>query len=204
MAENEIAKIFNDKRKQVQIEYIQNFFGTLQRDLNNNSIQLEDNENDEKVKKESIEQMELDNQNEAMNIMYIIKDLLKDIQSAQRRMLDYNGYSIDKIDNIDQKVKQFIDVFVMNNADKANEILQEDNEEFKSWLLSEYEEYLNAEKLANNKEETQKNPRQEFANKLNANIISQEEQKDFAKKANEDKASEGNEMVEALPDDLII
>ncbi len=204
MAENEIAKIFNDKRKQVQIEYIQNFFGTLQRDLNNNSIQLEDNENDEKVKKESIGQMELDNQNEAMNIMYIIKDLLKDIQSAQRRMLDYNGYSIDKIDNIDQKVKQFIDVFVMNNADKANEILQEDNEEFKSWLLSEYEEYLNAEKLANNKEETQKNPRQEFANKLNANIISQEEQKDFAKKANEDKASEGNEMVEALPDDLII
>ena len=197
-AENDIYRYLNDERKSNQIGYFQTFFTRLQMELEDESIKQ-----DQTKHKEEINNMEPDDQRTTMKIMDTLEFTLRDIMASQNRILDSRDYNADKINEIQQEANKYINSCINSRDSEIYELLKKDNNELKSWILEQYEEYLQQEKSNSEKDESQKSAREEFTESLDANI-DLKEQNDFATKIVEkSKEEQENKDIKRLPDNVI-
>lgn len=200
-----IMENLGENRKERQMEQVQCIVRKMEREL-------EDKGRQEKHK-EDICKIEPGDKKIASRIMGIIGDSLRDVQSSQNRILDANGFSMDRIESIGQEVQGFIRYFVTRNEGKVYEILGKDNDSLKEQLLSEYEQYLMQNKKDEKEQETEqanKSGRDKFVEGLDGGISLEEqrafslEQRSEMKKKLEQKQEKQGNQVEALPTDVII
>ncbi len=185
-AKNEINKYLNENRKENQWQYIGAFMRNIEKELNEGSIKTKN----VAMHQQEIEQMDSKDGQATERIENILGDFLRDIQSHQNRILDSRGYSMSQINDIQQETRGFINKSINQNEDKIYEILKRDSKQLKTWILEQYQDYVNQERIAQNKEkEKGKNEREEFMESLDAGI-SLEEQSQDAKERNEREVEE--------------
>lgn len=214
--ESNITMNLGEKRKNSQLEQVQFIVREMEGELENLSESLEDKKRNQERHKEEIGQIEPGDKEVKARIIEIVEEALRNIQSTQKRILDANGFSMDRIEQIGQNIREFIQEFVsINGGDKGKiyEILRSDNTALREQLLSIYEEYLLQNRSKEEEKETgqtKKSKREEFTEGLDAGI-SQEEQRDFSieqtskiEKELEQKQEEQGNQVEALLADEII
>lgn len=214
--ESDITKKLGEKRKNSQMEQVQFIIHGMERELEDLDESLEDEKRSQERHKEEIRQIEPEDEKVKERIIEIVEDALTNVQSAQNRILDANGFSMDRIEQIRQNVREFIQEFVsINRGDKGKiyEILRNDNTALSEQLLSIYKNYLLQDRSTEEKNEIgqdKKSKREEFVEGLDGGITLEEqrafslEQKRKMEKELEQKQEEQGEQVEGLPTDLII
>ncbi len=180
-AKSEVNKYIDENRKTSQFQYVQAFMRSLEQDLDNNVTS-----NVSKHEQE-IEQMDLEDGRVTGTIGNILEDYLRDVQSRQNRILDARGYSMDRIDDIQQDTRGFINRIISKNEDKIYEILRQDSSKLKTWLSEQYQDYVMQEKM-----DEKKSQQEEWKKSLDGGI-SLEEQSKAAKERNEKKEEQGEQ-----------
>lgn len=192
----DVTKNLGEKRRASQLDQVQDICGMIERELENPDIQKGTGK--EEMHKQEIMQIESGEQHISTRIMTELEDSLRNVQSVQNRILNSHGYSMEKMEQVNQNVRGFIRYFVSRNEGKIYSILNKDNNALKEQLLTEYEEYLaqNKQDKARSEEEKIKNEedreendteekagetskRAEFIGELDGNI-SLEEQRKFS------------------------
>ena len=199
-----ITNNLEEKRKESQIEQVEYIVRRMESELEDLDISLEDKRRNQEIHKEEICQIEPEDQEVSIRILDVVEDSLKDIQSKQSVILDVNGMSMERIEQIRQYAQEFIRNFVTRNEKRVYEILRRDNNSLKEQLVSDYEEYLLQNRNNEEKEQTNKSRREEFVAGLNIGI-SLEEQRAFSgeqTKGLEQKKEEQGKQEE-LPGDII-
>ena len=209
-----INENLGEKRKEAQMEQVQDIVRRIEGNLEDIET-LENDKNRQEGYREEINQIDSKNQEMTANIITAMEETLKDVQSRQNRILDSNGFSMDRIEQINQNVQDFIRYYVSRNQEKIYEVLEKDSDSLKEELLSEYEQYVlqnlserRANEQQNEEEQEEKTKREEFIERLDAGI-SLEEQKDFSEKQTnelekERKNEEQENSISSLDENVII
>lgn len=208
-----INENLGERRKEYQLEQVQGIVRKLERDLEQSEEEL--NKEKEEQNKEQINEIDSKNQEMTDKIMQSLEESLRDVQLSQNRILDSNGFSMDRIDQINQNAQGFIRDFIKRNEEKVYGILEKDSTALKNDLLNEYEQYtlqngFDYRTDEKQKEQNEKSKRQEFLEGLDSGI-SLEEQRDFsikqsieAEKKREEKTKEHEEDIDRLDENVII
>lgn len=179
----DITRKLGEKRRESQLRQVQDICRRIERELEEADSQLDKNREDEAHKQEIL-QIESGEHYTATRIMRIAEDSLRDVQSRQNHILNSHGDSMEKIEQVQQNVREFIRYFVSRNEGKIYGILKKDNDSLKEQLLREYEEYqlqVKQDDARKEEGETKKSKREEFVDELDGNI-SLEAQRDFSEK----------------------
>lgn len=201
-AKNEINKYLNENRKDSQVEYIQAFMRNIERELDDENITTNVTRH-----QQEIEQMDSQDGRATERIGNILEELLTDAQSQQNRILDSRGYDMNRINEVQQETRGFINRMVNKNEDKIYEVLKQDSTKLKSWILEQYQDYIRQEEIEANKgveKEEEKTERKEFVESLDAGI-SLEDQSKAAEERNtrQDEVKENQQNESALPEHVI-
>ena len=179
---NEELKSIGEERRnehQEQVIYLLNKIKIgieeLGEDIQQKSQEEKDKEEFFYVKSKNIETTE--------KIVDIIKQGIISVQSTQKRILDYNGFSGDRIEQIEQSVLKFVLHMQSRSSDEISEILEKDDKKLQNELVQQYEDYL---------EYSKKDEKSKYRQSLDANI-SLEEQKEYALKMQESEQKDLNE-----------
>ncbi len=214
--ESNITKNLGDKRKNSQLKQVQFIVRGMESELENLNQSIEDKKRNQERHKEEIGQIEPGDKEVKARIIEIVEEALRNIQSTQNRILDANGFSMDRIEQIRQNIREFIQEFIsVNRGDKGKiyEILRNDNTALSEQLLSIYEKYLLQDRSNEEENETgqaKSSKRKEFAEGLDGGITLEEqrtfslEQASKIEKELEQKQEEQGKQVEALQSDVII
>ena len=197
---NEINKYFDEDRKEKRLEYIQAVIRSIERELDDKKSNISVDRH-----QQEIEQMDSEDERGTEKIEDIMEYFLKDVQSQQNRILDSRGYSMSKTYDIGQEVREFINDKISKNEVKIYEILKKDSTYLKTWILEQYQEYIEQEQKAKNEkseDEEKKHGREEFLASLDAGI-SLEEQNNFVEQSKENQKNEKPDQKSALPDHVI-
>ncbi len=193
--ENYVTKNIGENRKDKQMNELQIIFRKMEMELQNSEREFD--EKREEKQKDEILGIEWGDEEKKNSIVEKLQDSLKDVRNTQKRILDSNGYSMDRIDTIDEKVQVHMDNFIKQNQNGILQLLQRDSSFLKERILSEYSEYLLEISSKKNA----------FKERLNANI-SQMVQNQFSKQSvansNEERKQRQEQKGEILPDDAII
>lgn len=176
----------------------------MKKELEDADISLSERKRKQENHKKGISEIGTDDKRITVKITNVMQDYLKNVQLAQNRILEANGFSMDRIEFIQQNINGFIRYFVNKNEKKIGKILEEDSNSLKEQLLNEYEQFLLQNRKEENLEAKNKTKREEFVEGLDSGI-SLEEQRDFSREHNKKEKLEGKQekSVQALPDNVI-
>ena len=119
---------------------------------------------------------------------------MENVNIRQGRILSSRGYSDEKIINLQNEVRTYINKFKKNNEEEVNDLIKRDDKELQEWLLSKYDEYIKSNKKEDRKEE--------FKKEIDAGI-SLEEQHERAISFQENQQNGEGEKPLDLPDNVI-
>lgn len=194
-----------EERKERQMEQVQLVTMRMKKELEDVDISLEDKKRKQENHKRGISEIGTDDKRITVKITGVMQEYLKNVQSAQNRILGANGFSMDRIEFIQQNIHGFIRYFINKNEKRIGKILEEDSNSLKEQLLNEYEQFLLQSGKEEKLETTNKSRREEFVEGLDSGI-SLEEQRDFSREQNNEKRLEerqGGKSAQALPDNVI-
>ncbi len=173
----QIESYIHDNKKGRQLECVQYMIQEIKR-------------NEEKANTLSDVEKTLDidcpNSEYTNRILDGVRECLVDIQSRQARILAANGFSDDRIDQIQSAIMYYINNSVKNIKDDVYEVLQQDDKNLKDFIYKVYEEKLQ-EEIKNIPEEEKTNEKEMNQKEEQTNVeeISiDEEEKTNAEEAN--------------------
>ena len=236
---NEIFRIYDSSIPESELEnaktYIQGKFDELKAEINNigdlrKSDEIEQtylalqnlqSEVDNEIKKEesnkdemAISEIDLNNNQRTSQLINLTVDSLKNVQNYQNRLLDFRGYSNERIEQINGKVNEYIYGIKTRKAEDILNLLKNDEENLKNEINGLYGEYIRKfEEKGENKdidsiqEEKHLSDKEVFRQDLDSGK-SLEEQKEYVenvlKEQAEQKEEQNENQIETLPEDLLI
>ena len=188
-----IKSSVNSDVKEKQGNRIIDFFGKLEKNLEESSIN-----------EKEIESFELknDNMNQTIKFCDILKEMLIDVQNTQNRILGSRMYSQKKIEEINVEAMHLISSYVKNSEEKIYAILGRDDIHTTSLVIEKCKEMLTEMKL----QDEDKNPQEEFKKSLDVkDELDFGTQNENARKYLSEKDENTAEHVEekGLPDDFL-
>ena len=181
------------RRREEQLEQLQYILLEIERDLE--QLQDEDKQRaNENRHTEEFIQLEGNNRQTTADIMEVIREDLIDIQSVQNRNLDAREYSMERMEQIEQSIWEFISNFKIQGEKQVFETLNQDDATLQKQLLQQYETYLKT-KI------DKKTEMQVFKESLDSKI-SLEEQHNFAIEQGKQQEISGK-VQEGLPENLL-
>ena len=134
-----------NRRKEEQMEDIQIFLHGVQKGIEENLDSEEQKREDDNNKKRigEISNNSPSNIRKTLNTMDLIEEYLRDIQSAQNRMLySRKQYSDRQISELNDQMKYFIKKLRSDNENNIHNGFQKDNQQLRQELLRAFEEYI--------------------------------------------------------------
>lgn len=193
-----------ESHKEEQRTQVMQILNKIENDMENADMLA-----DTKFGREQFVLMKGENEAVTEKIIDLLKDSMTEVKTGQGGILSREGYSMDRIQQIEDVVQKSMRKFIDENREKISIAFQKDEESLKKQLLREYEEYLLQNRQKEEMEQVNKSKREEFAEGLDSGI-SLEEQRDFAiqhTKGIEDGLEQEQEtrqkLVEGLPDNVI-
>lgn len=181
------------RRREEQLEQLQYILLEIERDLE--QLQDEDKQRaNENRHTEEFIQLEGNNRQTTADIMEVIREDLIDIQSVQNRNLDARGYSMERMEQIEQSIWEFISNFKIQGEKQVFETLNQDDATLQKQLLQQYETYL--------KTKIDKKTEMQVFKELLDSKISLEEQYNFAIEQGKQQEISGK-VQEGLPENLL-
>lgn len=184
----------NSEKRDIQGNKIIEFFGKIEKNLEESSI------NEKEV--ESYE-FKNDNMNQTIKFCDILKETLIDVQNTQNRILGSRMYSPKEIEQINEEALQIISTYIKDKEEKIYEVLSKDEIETVDLVKEKCKDMLTEMKL----QDGDKNPQEDFKKGLDVkDQLDYRTQNENAKKysSNEKKTTEKHVEEKGLPDDLLL
>lgn len=189
----QLNNILNNKVQNEQIEQVQTILSRMEKDIENE-------EENQGRNKEEIFEINSDNNRMTQEIMQSINDVIRDIQSRQNRILDANGFSYQRIEDIEQEVLWMVKRSEDGKQDEIYDILKNDDKKLQEIILQKYDEYINDLKIQEKRQEH----KDSFKDEIKVDISLEQQNSDaieFLKQEN-NKDKEDHSMD--LPGDIIL
>ena len=162
----------------------------------------------------AISEIDLNNNQRTSQLINLTVDSLKNVQNYQNRLLDFRGYSNERIEQINEKVNEYIYGIKTRKAEDILNLLKNDEENLKNEINGLYGEYIRKfEEKGENKdidstqEEKHLSDKEVFRQDLDSGK-SLEEQKEYVenvlKEQAEQKEEQNENQIQELPVDLLI
>lgn len=138
---NYIQKQFEEDRQDEYIYQAQYIVRKIESDLEENKEE-EEKRRDEERYKQGFSEIKSDNIKDTRNIISILDETLREIQSVQNRILDARGYDENMCEELHSEIISYITKFGIQNEENIYNILEKEDGKVVQKLLNEYEEYL--------------------------------------------------------------
>lgn len=193
-----------NRRKEEQMEDIQIFLHGVQKGIEENLDSEEQKREDDNNKKRigEISNNSPSNIRKTLNTMDLIEEYLRDIQSAQNRMLySRKQYSDRQISELNDQMKYFIKKLRSDNENNIHNGFQKDNKQLRQELLEKFEEYL---EQRGEKEHSEKDSfRQTLDVKAQLPLEKQRDNAQHFAQRNEQGEKDNNLAVNELPESIL-
>lgn len=191
-AKRQLERI-GEQRKDTQYSHIQQFLRSVQN-------RIEDAKKDsysfEQISKQKNRISEIDGNSRRVsrNVDSVINDMLMDIRATQNRILYSREFDLDRIYQIQETVKSFINKYCLQSEEKLNEIYSMDDKELRQYIENEFDEFV--EKIEKEpKENDNKDANKNFRNQMK---FTGEFQEEDSNRANENAVENKEKNPEPL------